>query len=606
MYGAALLVGSPIFGWIADHTESRRLPLVLSLLLLGASTILLAVGKDVALYMAGRILQGLSSSVVWSVGCALLVDTVGPKEIGEAMGYVTLAMTLGLIFAPLFGGIVYQRSGYYAVFAMGFALVAVDVIFRTVLVERKIAARYDSSTPDTAATEVPSVAPVCASEVSRLPGQGVIRHFSHARDPIQHGNQSVDTQLSRRNTQISLADEEALSSTVKDFVQSHSHHLHLALKHHEEAAHAAQTSRNRTIPQRIRARLPPFITLLASRRLLSALWGCLIQATIMTSFDSTLPLYVKTTFGWDSVGGGLIFLPIVVPTLISPYIGGVSDRYGPRYLASAGFITALPSLVCLRFIKDDSLSHKVLLCVLLAFVGLSLTLAFPPLMAEITYVIASKEAASPGIFGTKGAYAQAYALFNVAFAGGCLIGPVWGGFVSERSGFGTMGWSLGVLSAVTALPTLIWAGGSIFKVRRLQKARHLRTLGTTPEGLSALGSARPSEEACGTGNRNGPNRAASSGAIDWSEKTQGAGEYADGAVTVNGGALTAVSAEEETCGPSCIEKLRSERKSQIGVEQFVYIRNAIEGSTLSGQDRGQPERGRGMLAAGNIPWKEFR
>lgn len=90
-------------------------------------------------------------------------------------------------------------------------------------------------------------------------------------------------------------------------------------------------------------------------------------------------------------------------------------------------------------------------------------------MAEITYVVEAKEKKRPGMFGHGGAYAQAYGLFNMAFAGGCLVGPIWAGLVRETAGWGTMGWTLGLFSGFTALPTLLWVGG--FITRRHEKRK---------------------------------------------------------------------------------------------------------------------------------------
>ena len=87
VYGAALGLGSLLFGYLADKTTSRRMPLLLGLLALGGSTAMLCAGRGLALLLAGRILQGLSASVVWTVGLALLSDTVPKEEVGQAMGY---------------------------------------------------------------------------------------------------------------------------------------------------------------------------------------------------------------------------------------------------------------------------------------------------------------------------------------------------------------------------------------------------------------------------------------------------------------------------------------------------------------------------------------
>lgn len=92
-------------------------------------------------------------------------------------------------------------------------------------------------------------------------------------------------------------------------------------------------------------------------------------------------------------------------------------------------------------------------------------------MAEITYAVDAKaQRRPPGFFGKNGAYAQAYSLFNMAWAGGCLVGPLLSGLVNQKAGWKVTTLILGIFSIVTAIPTVIWTGGSIFKQRRNQRA----------------------------------------------------------------------------------------------------------------------------------------
>lgn len=75
-------------------------------------------------------------------------------------------------------------------------------------------------------------------------------------------------------------------------------------------------------------------------------------------------------------------------------------------------------------------------------------------MAEISYTVIAKEKNNPGLYGPKGAIAQAYGLFNMAFAAGALVGPIWAGFVEQGAGWATMTWTLGLLSGVSAIPAV--------------------------------------------------------------------------------------------------------------------------------------------------------
>ncbi|KAF2095421.1 MFS general substrate transporter [Rhizodiscina lignyota] len=428
VYGAACLVASPFCGWFADRTTSRRFPLLLGLLALTGATVMLHVGSSVPVMIAGRILQGISAAVVWTVGLALLVDTAKAQNVAQYMGYVSLAMSLGILVAPLLGGIVFSRAGYNAVFAMQYGLIGVDVVFRFLLIERRFADKWE--TPETAGKGIETAdRPISAiSQASEKKND----------DPITPIPKNTSSQTPNKAMDANVLGEEHETS---DSPASH---------------------------------LPPMISLLASRRLLTGLWDVMVIAALMTSFDAVLPLFVKKTFGWTSLGAGLVYLPIVIPSFLSPLVGWASDRYGPRWLATAGFLTAAPWLILLRLVDHNSIGQKVLLCTMLALFGFSLDLVFPPVMAEISSVVEAKEASAKrrgmgSPFGKGGAYAQAYALFNTAFAAGAMIGPFWAGFVVENAGWGTMAWSLGLLSAISAVPTFIWAGGSVRKVWRRRR-----------------------------------------------------------------------------------------------------------------------------------------
>ena len=88
-------------------------------------------------------------------------------------------------------------------------------------------------------------------------------------------------------------------------------------------------------------------------------------------------------------------------------------------------------------------------------------MAMTPLLAEVTYIVSRKERSHPGVFGQRGANATAYGLFNTAFAGGLLVGPLWGGFVMQAVGWGTMGWTLGVLALAGGTVAALVGGGGV-------------------------------------------------------------------------------------------------------------------------------------------------
>ncbi|KAL9044044.1 MAG: hypothetical protein Q9214_002791 [Letrouitia sp. 1 TL-2023] len=481
VYGASLLACSPPCGWLADRSSSRRIPLLAGLLALGGATLMLCFGRTVEVLLVARVLQGAAAAVVWTVGLALLVDTVGPHEIGQMMGYVTISMSVAILVAPLLGGVVYDRTGYYGVYYMAFTLIIIDIVLRLTMVEKKIAKKWIGS-PEPANTQdimheanknresrrdstlsIPDSirdAPVLQFKVvdrrvieKAVSDEGLVKkedqgvQHSEEKPPARHSQKQPHQRRSRPDTIEEGPEPDSLAIE-----------LSICEPKPEPPSTAPLDERRR--------QLPPVLTLLSSRRLLFAIYCSLVQSILLTAWDAVLPLYVNRLFGWHSLGAGLIFLPVVLPSFLSPLVGAFSDKYGSRLPACIGFVLTTPFVILLRLVNHSGQEQVVLLCALLALMGAGLTIVLTPVLAEFSYMVETKEKKHPGLFGEKGAYAQAYGLFNCAFAGGMLVGPLWAGTVVQREGWATMCLTLGILSLVSAIPAGLFIGGWIGKRRR--------------------------------------------------------------------------------------------------------------------------------------------
>ncbi|KAF2469416.1 uncharacterized protein BDR25DRAFT_371972 [Lindgomyces ingoldianus] len=82
------------------------------------------------------ILQGISSSILYTVGLAVLVDTIEKDEAGQWMGTAMSCNNIGIIISPLLGGIIYDRSGKMSVFLIMIGLGAFDIVLRVLMKER--------------------------------------------------------------------------------------------------------------------------------------------------------------------------------------------------------------------------------------------------------------------------------------------------------------------------------------------------------------------------------------------------------------------------------------------------------------------------------------
>jgi MFS family permease len=131
--------------------------------------------------------------------------------------------------------------------------------------------------------------------------------------------------------------------------------------------------------------------------------------------------------------------------------GYLSDRFGTRIVATIGFVLLTPSLICMRLVHSNTVEQKILLCVLLALFGIFNNGTSPCLFAEGQHVLDDMEEQNPGLFGKKGATAQAFGLQQMAQFTGLALGPMLGGFIDGNFGWEVMTLWLGILSAITAL-----------------------------------------------------------------------------------------------------------------------------------------------------------
>jgi multidrug resistance protein len=126
-FGLTLVLVSVPMGTVSDRI-GRRLPLILGMVALAASTLLFAYADSLAWLFAARLVQGAADGVTWVVGFALVADLYGPSERGKAMGLVMAGSNAGFMIGPSLGGWLYERGGMPLPFLATAALAAVAAL----------------------------------------------------------------------------------------------------------------------------------------------------------------------------------------------------------------------------------------------------------------------------------------------------------------------------------------------------------------------------------------------------------------------------------------------------------------------------------------------
>lgn len=125
-----------------DASGTRQGPYLSGLVLLFGSMVILTASHSVTWYIIARVLQGAATAMVSVTGLSIVTDAVDRANLGQMIGYIGTAMTLGFMSGPLLGGLIYQIGGFYAVFGMAFGIIALDFFLRLAVVERRIAERW--------------------------------------------------------------------------------------------------------------------------------------------------------------------------------------------------------------------------------------------------------------------------------------------------------------------------------------------------------------------------------------------------------------------------------------------------------------------------------
>ncbi|KAI9471017.1 MAG: major facilitator superfamily domain-containing protein [Benjaminiella poitrasii] len=355
LFAVGLLVGSPVFGYLADRLEHRKWPMVAGIVgLLGATFLFLFANSYWEFYLA-RFLQGLSDACVWTLGMCLIADTFSLEVLGTQMGRVLMFHTIGLLCGSPIGAL-YQSVGYKAPFILCICLAGIDLILRLFVVERRNQPREWFE--DNKSISKPTVA------TSTLVSQ-----------PISEGNKSLSKEKKKNKVTV--------------------------------------------------------IRLLRQNRLLASLLLSFANGCVYNVFEPTLTVRLSSEWGYNSTQIGLVFLAQVIPTFVAtPLAGYITDKYGPKVVAFTTLVVCAITMFLIGIPSKSTAGGVAPLIVVFAIQGFTAFAFITPVLPEIAHVVQSLNSNN----GDDG-QGMSYALFNITFGLGGLVGPLLGGYLYDKIGF---------------------------------------------------------------------------------------------------------------------------------------------------------------------------
>lgn len=292
-------------------------------------------GTSVWMLVIARCVQGLSFSFTLTVGLSIIVSTVKSDEVGVWMGFTLSGMNYGLLSAPFIAGLVYAKVGYYAVFIIGISILVFDFGLILFTIEKKRARKW-------------------LHENSTVGASSKGGHRTSSIVSTDEDNSNPDAADEHPNRSTERLPNTAISEGNQHRQNEESPLLGKPASKPKNASHG---------------RFSILAALIRSPQIGAALYGLFISTSITTGFDAILPIFVRTTFHWNADAAGAIFLTVTMPFVLAPAIGALTDRYGPRFIALSGFIIVIPCLALLGLVRHNILREKIILGILLVFIG---------------------------------------------------------------------------------------------------------------------------------------------------------------------------------------------------------------------------------------------
>ena len=367
-----LIMGSLLltFGRLGDLRGHKRVYLA-GLVVFVPASVLCGISPSVEMLIASRVLQGIGAAIVVSTAPAILIGSVHPSRMGQALGLQAAMTSLGLALGPSLGGWLTDQWGWRTIFFMNVPVgVAAFAIGHRYIPEEK--------SP-----------PLREETFDRVGALLFLAAFLALQVALNRGN---DWGWLSAPTLGVFAGSTALGYLfLRQETTATSPMLHLAL---------------------FRNRLFSF-----------SVGSALVNYICMASVLFLVPFYLIQGRGFSAAKAGMVmtaqFLSMVV---MAPISGRIADRIGSRVPATMGMAILAVGLFILSAMNGESPLHLTVLGLMLTGVGMAIFVT-PNNSAMLGAAPPGRKGIASGVLATSRLLGMAT---GVSFAGAILAGVVGG------------------------------------------------------------------------------------------------------------------------------------------------------------------------------------
>ncbi|HUZ91702.1 MAG TPA: MFS transporter, partial [Methylocella sp.] len=124
----------PASGWAADRFGARKI-FRIAIVVFTMGSILCGMASDLPELVGARVLQGLGGAMMVPVGRLLLLRSVEPSELVNALSFLTVPALLGPIAGPLLGGFITTYFHWRWIFWINVPIGIIGLILATLFIE---------------------------------------------------------------------------------------------------------------------------------------------------------------------------------------------------------------------------------------------------------------------------------------------------------------------------------------------------------------------------------------------------------------------------------------------------------------------------------------
>ncbi len=315
----------PLSGWATDRWGTKKLYLI-TIVTFTVASMLCGVSQNLGELIFFRVVQGIGGGMLMPIGMTIILQAVGPQQMGRVMGIFGVPMLIAPAVGPVLGGWFVQDFSWRLIFYVNVPIGIIGFLAAT---------RFLRESHRTARLRL--------DVVGLLTGVPAVLALMYAVD---------------RSTDLGWTSAVVISLLVASAL------LMCAF-----------------VLRQLRAREPLLQLTLFRDRTFS--WAMAISFVVVTAMFGTmllLPLYLQEVHGYDAIETGLLLLPQAAMAAVSMPLGGyLTDRLGPKWVVATGMILLTLGSVLLAQIHYNSSNWLVISALMLR--GFAMGFAMMPTMS---------------------------------------------------------------------------------------------------------------------------------------------------------------------------------------------------------------------------------